>query len=56
MYRFSGVKEYWVVNPMKQIITVFDLKSGLGSSQMSFDEEIASLLYPGLVIRISELI
>ena len=55
LYRQAGVKEYWVINPMKRIVTVFDFQSGLGSTQLDFDDEIRPLLYPGLSIRIGDM-
>ena len=35
-YRTAGVREYWIVNPMKKTVTVFDMESEEKSNQYDF--------------------
>ena len=53
-YRTAGVKEYWIVNPMKKTIQVYFFEGAEHSSQYSFDEIIKVGIYDDLEIRISD--
>ncbi len=55
-YRNSGVREYWIVNPMTRIVNVFDFEHDKGTSQYTFDEEIPACIYDGLTIHIASLL
>lgn len=59
-YRMLGVKEYWVVDPEQRITTVYWFGPVLCETeevyQYTFDEEITSKLFPGLSIKLSELL
>ena len=55
-YRMSGVREYWIVNPMKEIVNVYSFENDAGTGLYSFDDEIPVSIYPELIIKISELI
>ena len=55
-YRTAGVREYWVVNPMKKIVNVFDFKNESMTGMYAFDDEISVSIYPELTIKISEMI
>ena len=59
-YRMLGVKEYWVVDPEQRITTVYwfgpELCETEEAYQYTFDEEITSKLFPGLSIKLSELL
>ena len=39
-YRSAGVREYWIINPVNQIVNVFDFESNEKTGQYSFDNEI----------------
>ena len=52
----SGVREYWIVNPMKEFVNVYDFENDTGTGLYSFDDEIPVSIYPELVVKISELI
>lgn len=54
-YRTAGVREYWIVNPMKKTVTVFDLENEEKSNQYDFDETISSCIFEDLKINISGL-
>lgn len=57
-YRTAGVREYWIVNPVKGTVNVYDFSSEdtEATGQYSFDEEIPVSLYPGFSIKVSDLL
>jgi len=55
-YRSAGVREYWIVNPMKKTVTVFDLEKEEKSNQYDFDDTISSCIYEDLTINITNLL
>ena len=52
----AGVREYWIINPLKGIVNVYDLENESGTGLYSFDDEIPVCIYPDLSIVISELL
>ena len=55
-YRTAGVREYWIVNPMKQSIMIYDLEHEEKTGQYSFDDILQVNIYKDLTIRISDLL
>lgn len=55
-YRSSGVREYWIVNPLTQTVNVYDLEGEELSDQYTFDDDIPVCIYDGLIINISTLL
>lgn len=55
-YRTSGVREYWIVNPMTRIVQVYCFGEPEDSTQYSFDEEISVGIYNDLKICIADLL
>lgn len=55
-YRSAGVREYWIVNPLKKAVTVFDLEKEEKSNQYDFDDTISSCIYEDLTIHIANLL
>lgn len=55
-YRMSGVQEYWIINPLKEIVNVYDFKSNAQTGLYGFDDEIPVSIYPDLTIKISDLL
>lgn len=55
-YRTAGVREYWIVNPQKKAITVFDFEQEKYSNQYSWDDDISVCIYEDLTINISKLL
>lgn len=55
-YRTAGVREYWIVNPLTQIVTVYDLENEVGTNQYTFNDSIPVCIYNDLSIRISNLL
>lgn len=55
-YRSAGVREYWVVNPCKRTVIVYDLEKDEQSNQYDFDDTIYSCIYEDLKINITTLL
>ncbi len=55
-YLTAGVREYWIVNPQKKAITVFDFEQEKRSNQYSWDDDIPVCIYEDLSINISKLL
>lgn len=55
-YRTAGVREYWIVNPMTQTVTVYDFEHGIRTNQYIFDNEIPVCIYEDLKINIASLL
>ena len=55
LYLRGGVREYWIVNPEKQVVSVYDLEhKELVPSLYDFNSDIFSLIYPNLKVRIAD--
>ena len=56
-YRTAGVREYWIINPEKRIIMVYQWKDGQESVEMySFEDGITVGIYPDLRIRLADVV
>ena len=55
-YRTAGVREYWIVNPLTQIVTVYDLENEIGTNQYTFNDSIPVCIYKELTIQVSKLL
>ena len=55
-YRTAGVREYWIVNPLKKTVQVYSFGNDEDSTQYSFDDEIAVAIYSDLKICIADLL
>lgn len=55
LYRKSGVKEYWIVNPLTQGVMVYDFYQDHFTAG-TFDSPIQVGIYPDLTITIQELL
>lgn len=51
VYRAAGVKEYWIVDPIKEIVVVYQFEKQR-MEQYSFGEEIYSGIYENFTIKI----
>ncbi len=51
-YRTAGVREYWIVNPQKKTVMVFDFEHETKSNQYSFEDDIPVCIYNDLIINI----
>ena len=55
-YRMSGVREYWIVNPERKMVNVYDFENDEATAVYSFDDTIPVTIYPDLSIKLSKLI
>lgn len=55
-YRTAGVREYWIVNPHTQTVTVFDFEKGKKSNQYNFNDNVPVCIYEDLNITITDLL
>jgi Uma2 family endonuclease len=56
-YRTAGVREYWIINPEKRVVSVYSWNDGYESVEMySFTDEIPSGIYPDLKIRLADVV
>ncbi len=54
-YKNAGVREYWIVDPRRRIVTVNDFENNRLSVQYSFDATIKVNIYDDLLIDFSEI-
>ncbi|MCL5285385.1 MAG: Uma2 family endonuclease [Nitrospirae bacterium] len=56
LYERSGVPEYWIVDPEKEAIQIFQMSDGCYQAPLEFGKKdvLASSLLPGLSISLSE--
>lgn len=50
-YRNSGVREYWIVDPTKEIVMVYQFEKEI-MEQYGFGEEVKSGIYDDFVVKI----
>lgn len=55
-YRMAGVREYWIVNPLKQTVTVYDFEHEEKTDQYSFMDTIPVCIYDDLNINLTQLL
>jgi len=55
-YRTTGVREYWIVNPMNKTVQIYSFENDEDSNQFFFDDEVPVHIFDGLSIKISDLI
>lgn len=53
-YRIAGVREYWIVNPMKRTVQVYIFDETGNSMQFCFDDTIKVGIYENLYIKIGD--
>lgn len=55
LYRSAGVREYWIVDPMKQIILIYDMEHAAAPVIYSFTDRIKVEIYDDLYINFSDI-
>lgn len=55
-YRMAGVREYWIINPMKKTVQTYSFEGMEDSDQYSFSDSVQVGIYDKLQIKIDDLI
>lgn len=55
-YRTAGVREYWIVNPIKQTVQTYSFEGGEDAGHYSFEDEICGKVLEGFTVKVSELL
>ena len=55
-YRTAGVREYWIINPMKKTVQTYSFEGMEDSDQYSFSDSVQVGIYDKLQIKIDDLI
>ena len=56
LYSDAGVREYWIVDPAKKRVTVYHYEDDAAPIIYSFTQDIPVGIYPGLTIKINDLL
>lgn len=54
-YRTAGVREYWIVNPLKHTIMVYDFEKEERSNQYNFCDDVPVCIYEDLILNMDQL-
>lgn len=55
-YHTAGVQEYWIVNPMKRTVTVYDFEKETGTGMYGFEDAIPVCIYEDLTVHLDALL
>ncbi|MDO5146453.1 MAG: Uma2 family endonuclease [Eubacteriales bacterium] len=55
-YRTAGVREYWIVNPLKETVQTYSFEGEEDSAQASFSDTIPSAIFKDLEICVEKLL
>ncbi len=55
-YRTAGVREYWIVNPQKHTVMVYDFEKEERSNQYNFCDDVPVCIYEDFIINIDKLL
>lgn len=56
LYSNAGVREYWIVDPLKEHTTVYRYEEDAAPAIIPFTQGIHAGIYEGLTIKISDLL
>ncbi|MDE6386850.1 MAG: Uma2 family endonuclease [Lachnospiraceae bacterium] len=55
LYEETGVREYWIVDAKRQIVTVYDFEHKKEPKEYTFSEKVKAGIYGDLFVNFSEL-
>jgi len=55
-YRTAGVREYWIINPMKKTVLTYSFEGQEDAGYFSFDDEICANVLKHFKVRIDRLL
>lgn len=55
LYKTAGVREYWIIDPLKQAVIVYDMEHDDGPALYSFNDSVKVNIYDDLEIDFSKL-
>lgn len=55
-YWEGGVRSYWIIDPAKRIVRVYDFMNEADTKDYSFEEMVPVAIYPGFGIRIADFV
>lgn len=55
-YERAGVKEYWIIDPQKKTVSVYNLEQGWTPTAYSFEDRVPSGIVEGLTIDFAKLV
>lgn len=47
-YRIAGVREYWIIDPLKETVIIYDMANDSGPTIYSFTDKIKVNIYKDL--------
>ena len=56
LYSDAGVKEYWIVDPRKEITVVYYFEEDAAPTIYSFNSPVSFKIFPELIVTISNLL
>lgn len=54
LYQKAGVREYWIVDPFQEVVTVFNFEDPQKSCEYAYTEPVPSGVLEGLTVRFGE--
>ena len=55
-YQKAGVREYWIVDPFQELISVFNFEDAKKSGEYNYGEPVTSGVLEGLELRFGEVV
>lgn len=55
-YRTAGVREYWIINPQKHTVMVYDFEKEERSNQYNFCDDVPVCIYEDLILNMDQLL